>query len=152
MANAITQSFDPQDIELIVGGVPFEVFGSESVVTVTRNEDVNTFQVGVLGDVTNNYSRNRTGQLTVVTKAQSLEDNFMDQLASLTGFSGIPVVLRIASANKILTSGASYMSQADLAAGNQVDDRGHILNLANASFAAIDNANSLIDQIETISI
>lgn len=150
MANAITEAYDPADIELIVAGVPFEVFGSDSVVTVTRNEDVNTFQVGILGDVTNNRSRNFTGTLTVVTKAQSDEDAFMDNLASAAGIKGFPVVLRIASANKILSSGASYMTQADLVAGGQMDDRGHVLNLANSSFALLDNANSLMGQIETL--
>ena len=103
-----------------------------------------------MGDVTNNRSRNFTGTLTVVTKAQSDEDAFMDNLASAAGIKGFPVVLRIASANKILSSGASYMTQADLVAGAQMDDRGHVLNLANASFALLDNANSLMGQIETL--
>ena len=126
------------------------MFGSDSVVTVSRNSDVNTFQVGIMGDVTNNRSRDFTGTMTVVTKAQSVEDGLMDNLASVAGIKGFPVVLRIASANKILASSASYMQQADLVAGAQMDDRGHVLNLANSSFALLDTATSVMGQIETL--
>lgn len=152
MANVISYAFDPADIELVVAGVGFEVFGSDTVVTVTPNEDRNTPQIGVLGDVTTNKNRNLSGTLTVVTKAQTPEDALMDNLSTLEGSPGFPVVLRVASANKILTSDAVYQSQADLAAGVQIDDRSHVLFLANSSFSLIDNANSLIDQLTTIDL
>ena len=59
MANGIEiASYDPKKVSVIINGKEITGFGTDSVISVTRNEDIVTTQVGVKGDVA--YSENAT--------------------------------------------------------------------------------------------
>lgn len=147
MSNVVTYRYDPKDCLLLVGGYPFEMYGEGSFITVSRAEDANSPQVGEWGDVTVNKNRKMHGTITVTVKAQSIEDGLLDQLQDA---GPVPIILQIKSANKILVTDGWYQTQADLAAGAQIDDRAHVIGVANASFSLIDSANSVLGQIEQI--
>lgn len=141
-------TFDPKDVVLIVGGLEIEEFGSDTMITVTPNNDRSSIQEGINGSITVNASRMLAGTLEVTVPASSNADQFFDQLQLLKR--AYPIVLSIPAQNKQLIASAWYQAQPPLAVGTQVDDRTHVLGINNSSLSLIDNLNSAIGAVETV--
>ena len=146
--NTEVYTFDPTDVELIIGGLPVEQFGSDSMITLTPNEDRAAIQAGINGGTTVNYSRMLQGTISVTVPASSVADQLFDQLSSTRLV--VPLVLYVPSQNKQLFASAWYEVQPDLAISTQVDDRTHTIGVNNSSLSLIDSANSLIGSVETV--
>ena len=66
MANGIEiASYDPKKVNVIVNGVVITGFSSDGVITITRNEDIVTTQVGAKGDVAYSENANESGNIAM---------------------------------------------------------------------------------------
>ena len=82
MANGIEiASYDPKKVSVIINGKEITGFGTDSVISVTRNEDIVTTQVGVKGDVAYNENANESGTITVTLMGTSSSLPYVRSLA-----------------------------------------------------------------------
>ena len=82
MANGIEiASYDPKKVSVIINGKEITNFGPDSVISVTRNEDIVTTQVGVKGDVAYNENANESGTITVTLMGTSSSLPYVRSLA-----------------------------------------------------------------------
>ena len=64
-SNIEVASYDPKKVNLVMNGKIITGFASDSMITIARNEDTVTTQVGVKGDV--GYSENKVGRPIKIT-------------------------------------------------------------------------------------
>lgn len=141
-------SYDPADLIMLIGGVPFTASGP---VVIARSNDRTTEQVGQTGeDICINVMRNKTGTITIPVMAQSVYDIAFDSWSSQGPSTRVPFDLLHVSTNKVIATTAWYKTQADLTFGEEVDLRGHILTLEDASFDPASAVTNLFDQMETL--
>lgn len=138
MSDPKIYSYDPDNLILIVGGVPIR---PADAVVISRSNDVALPQVGILGDVCVAKNLDKTGSLTIPLMAQSLEDLAFDQWSAANVF--LPLLLVEKSTNKFLQTNCCYLTQPDLSFGQQTELRAHTLFLQNSSLAFADGANNL---------
>lgn len=136
-------SYDPDNLILIVGGIP--VRPADSVV-ISRSNDVAIPQVGQLGDVCVAKNLDKTGTLTIPLMAQSLEDLAFDQWAGNNVF--LPMLMVEKSTSKFLQTNCCYLTQPDLSFGQETDLRAHTIFLQNSSLALTDGANNLFGSFD----
>ncbi|CAH9012628.1 conserved hypothetical protein [Vibrio phage 249E41-1] len=152
MASVVQYTYDPEDIILLIGGVPIESWGSDTAVTLSANNDRVEVQEGITGEITVNKSRMLSGTITVNVKAQSVEDKMFDELGTMEGLYGIPIALYIGSANKQLVTDGWYQGMADLEAGTSISDRAHVFGVSNSQPSLIDSAQSIVSQVQGIKL
>lgn len=141
-------SYDPKDLIMLVGGVPFLPSGP---VVISRNNDRTTEQVGLTGDdICVNEIKNKTGTITIPVMAQSIYDVAFDTWSSQGPTTRVPFELLHKSTNKTMATTAWYKQEADLSFGEEVDLRGHVLTLADSSFDAVSAATNLFDQFQSL--
>lgn len=136
-------SYDPDNLILIVGGIP--VRAADSVV-ISRSNDVALPQVGILGDVCVAKNLDKTGSLTIPLMAQSMEDLAFDQWSAANVF--LPLLMVEKSTQKFLQTNCCYLTQPDLSFGQQTDLRAHTLFLQNSSLAFSEGANNLFGSFD----
>jgi len=147
MANEF-YSYDPKDLIVLVGGVQIVPSGP---VVISRSNDRTTEQVGITGDdICVSVVRNKTGTVTIPVMAQSTYDVAFDSWSSLDPSTRVPFNLLHKSTNKVIATTSWYKTQADLSFGEEVDLRGHVLTLEDASFDPVSAASNLYDQFETL--
>ncbi|CAH9012748.1 conserved hypothetical protein [Vibrio phage 277E43-1] len=152
MASVVQYTYDPEDIILLIGGVPIESWGSDTAVTLSANNDRVEVQEGITGEITVNKSRMLSGTITVNVKAQSVEDKMFDELGTMEGLYGIPIALYIGSANKQLVTDGWYQGMADLEAGTSIADRAHVFGVSNSQPSLMDSAQSIVSQVQGIKL
>ena len=82
MANGIEiASYDPKKVNVIVNGVAITGFSSDGVITVTRNEDIVTTQVGSKGDVAYSENANESGNIAMTLMGTSSSLPYLRTLA-----------------------------------------------------------------------
>ena len=141
-------SYDPADLIMLIGGAPVRASGP---VVITRNNDRTTEQVGQTGDdICINVMRNKTGTVTIPVMAQSVEDVAFDSWSAQGPATRVPFDLLHKSTNKVIATTAWYKTQADLSFGEEVDLRGHVLTLEDASFDPASAVTNLYEQFETL--
>ena len=59
-SNIEVASYDPKKVNLVMNGKIITGFASDSMITIARNEDTVTTQVGVKGDVAYNENANES--------------------------------------------------------------------------------------------
>lgn len=82
MANGIEiASYDPKKVNLVVNGVAITGFSADGVITVTRNEDIVTTQVGAKGDVAYSENANESGNIAMTLMGTSSSLPYLRTLA-----------------------------------------------------------------------
>lgn len=82
MANGIEiASYDPKKVSVIINGKEITNFGPDSVISVTRNEDIVTTQVGVKGDVAYSENANESGNCAITLMGTSSSLPYLRRLA-----------------------------------------------------------------------
>jgi Protein of unknown function (DUF3277) len=61
---ALFRNYDPGRIVMVWNGIQVQMYGPDTFVKASRNEDSFTEQVGANGDVVHTRNRNRTGKVT----------------------------------------------------------------------------------------
>lgn len=59
-SNIEVASYDPKKVNLVMNGKIITGFASDSMITIARNEDTVTTQVGVKGDVASGHVQRQT--------------------------------------------------------------------------------------------
>lgn len=147
MYNPEVFTYDPDDIELIIGLVEIKGYGGDGV-TLAREANHTETEVGVKGDISAARSRNKKGTLTINLLAQSDYDKMFDEIQAVTDLYLFPVVMRIKSMNKQLVTLGWYETMPDLVAGAQAGTRSHVIGLQNAVPSAIEAAFNIAGTIE----
>ena len=68
------KTYDPNQVQVIVGGFPMSGFADGTFVTVEKNEDAWALQMGTDGEGTRSKSNNESGRV-IITLMQSSESN-----------------------------------------------------------------------------
>ena len=82
------KEYNAADVSIIVAGVPVSGFGDGDFITVERDEDAFTKQVGTDGEVTRSKSNNKTGTATLTLMQTSAANALLSALAALDELSG----------------------------------------------------------------
>ena len=64
-------SYDPKKVNVIINSKAITGFASDGVITVTRNEDIVSPQVGVKGDVAYSENANESGNIAITLMGTS---------------------------------------------------------------------------------
>lgn len=80
-SNIEVASYDPKKVNLVMNGKIITGFASDSMITIARNEDTVTTQVGVKGDVAYNENANESGTITVTLMGTSSSLPYVCSLA-----------------------------------------------------------------------
>ena len=80
-SNIEVASYDPKKVNLVMNGKIITGFASDSMITIARNEDIVTTQVGVKGDVAYNENANESGTITVTLMGTSSSLPYVRSLA-----------------------------------------------------------------------
>ena len=80
-SNIEVASYDPKKVNLVMNGKIITGFASDSMITIARNEDTVTTQVGVKGDVAYNENANESGTITVTLMGTSSSLTYVRSLA-----------------------------------------------------------------------
>ena len=80
-SNIEVASYDPKKVNLVMNGKIITGFASDSMITIARNEDTVTTQVGVKGDVAYNENANESGTITVTLMGTSSRLPYVRSLA-----------------------------------------------------------------------
>ncbi len=90
-------SYDPKKVNLVINGKAITGFGTDGVITVTRNEDIVTPTVGVKGDVTYNENANESGNIALTLMGTSSSLPYLRNLC----LKRTPLSVTIADANEV---------------------------------------------------
>lgn len=98
MANSIEiASYDPKKVNVVINSKAITGFGTDSVIKITRNEDIVTTSVGVKGDVTYNENANESGNIEITLMGTSSSLPYLRNLA----LKRTPLSVAITDANDV---------------------------------------------------
>lgn len=135
--------YDPKEVICLVGGFPVRLAGP---LVVSRTNDATTEQVGQTGqDICVNVNRNIIGTVTIPVMAQSDYDTILTELAREPRVTSFYLLEK--STKKLMATECWYKTQPDLSLGEEVELRGHVVTVADATMALTSGTESLINQI-----
>ena len=91
------KTYDPKEVALIVEGVQMSGFAEGSFITVSRNADAWSLQVGADGEGTRSKSNNKSGRIAFTLMQSSDSNVIMSALAlrdEVTSSGAVPVLLK----------------------------------------------------------
>ena len=150
MSSVLVGSFDPEEIELLIDGLPVDGFG-EGQIVLAREENVNNKKSGFQGEVHLEVVCNRTGTLTIPLKAMSTWDQTLNELQGMTsiGLVSFGVTLRVPAHNINISTVGWIETQPDISVGAEIADREHVIGLVNTSPSLIIQGQSLATQLQS---
>ena len=121
------KTFDPNDVALVIGGIPMGGFADGTFILFEYDEDTFTKTQGADGESTRVKSNNNDGVLTL-TLAQSSDSNLaltgIVELDRLTNAGVVPVLLKeINSATTLFSAQAYIMKRANVEYSKEVTNR-----------------------------
>ena len=149
MASIVVGSYDPEEVIVLIDGLPVTGWGTGQVV-IARENNVNNKKVGFQGEVHLETVCDRTGTITLPLKAMSTWDQTMNELQGLMslGVTQFALTVKIPSQNVIFQTVAWIETQPDVSAGAELMDREHVLGMANTSPSLIEQGTSFAQQIQ----
>lgn len=82
------KKYNPADVSIIVVGIPISGYADGTFITVERDEDAFTKQIGTDGEVTRSKSNNKTGNATLTLMQTSASNALLSALHALDELSG----------------------------------------------------------------
>ena len=147
MADLKLYSYDPDNINLIIGAVPVSSWGPDGFI-LARDGDHTTKIVGIKGDMTINRNRDKTGTIAINVLTGSDIDKMFDELQAIDDLFNFPVVLEVKGVNKQMVTTGWYQTMPDLELSAEAGSRTHVIGLQNAIPSAIAAALNLSGTIE----
>lgn len=121
------RTYDPEEVLIIINGVPMSGFGDDSMVSVEREEDTYTKVVGCDGKVSRSRSRNRSGSMTLTLKATSPSNDVLSGIALLDEQKNegvVPVLIKDMLGTTVITSAFGWIRKMPSPEfGKEVGDR-----------------------------
>lgn len=132
------RTYDPNDVNVIVGGRAITGFAEGTFVTAERLEDNFTEYVGGQGEVALAESNNKTGEITITLENTSPSVDYLNGLANRKGNAAIvPVsIVDLNDNGRITVSGAEsrVRKPANYEAGKEISEREFIIFVAELEF------------------
>lgn len=132
------RTYDPKDVNVIVGGVALTGFAEDTFVTAERMEDSFTEYVGAKGEVAMADNNNKTGEITVTLEATSPSVAYLNELANRKGKNAIvPVtVVDLNDDSRVVISGAEarVRKPASYEAGKEISEREFVIFVSEMEF------------------
>lgn len=149
----ILGSYSSDRVVLNIGGNTVSGFSVDSKITISRNNDLNTFKEGVDGEITLNRQNKKSGILTISLQGTSEWNNILMNWHMLgeenPDFSWVDVSVREPATNtKLLTIGA-LATQPDIGFNTEVDDREWTFFLTSVDTGVLGTINNAISLIPT---
>lgn len=130
------RTFDPKDINVIVGRVVLTGFAEDTFVTAERMEDTFTEYVGAKGEVSMSETSNNTGEITVVLENTSPSVRYLNGLANKKGPAAIvPVQIVDLNDNSIISATeARVRKPATYEGGKEINEREFVIFASELNF------------------
>lgn len=108
------KTYDPKQVQLIIGGAPIGGFADGEFISVERDEDTFTKVAGADGEVSRSKSNNKMGELTVTLLQTSASNAILSafMLADELSNSGvIPIFIKDALGTTTLFSAEGWVKK-----------------------------------------
>jgi hypothetical protein len=132
------KTYDPNDVNVIVGGRTITGFAEDSFISAERMEDNFTEYVGAKGEVAMAESNNKTGEITITLQSTSPSVAYLNDLAEKKGSSAvIPVsIVDLNDDGKITVSGAEsrIRKPAKYEGGKEISEREFVIFVSELEF------------------
>ena len=139
MSDVLVRSYDPAEVNLVVGGVVITGIASGTWITVERAEDDFTEYVGAKGEVAIAETNNRSGDITVTVENTSPSAKLLYEWSRKRGKNALfPVSIVDANEEgKIRMGGpeARVRRPANYESGKEIMEREFVIFVADLDFA-----------------
>lgn len=138
------KTYDPKNVQLIVGGVPINGFADGTFISAERTNDAFTMVSGAAGEVTRAKSNDRTGMVTITLLQSSLSNDVLSGFAladELSNSGIVPVVIKEVTGNTVIFSGEGWVRKFPVTDyAKEVSNREWVLDMSDMDFFIGGNA------------
>jgi hypothetical protein len=128
-----TRTYDPMDVNVIVGGVYLTGFG-EDMVEAEKDEENFSVKVGAQGDTVRTKTNNPLGTITVTLLSTSPQVRYMDSLARSGKLFPISVIHSGAEKESVTSTEAFVKKPSTRTYGNEAEDREYEIQCMDIEF------------------
>lgn len=131
------RTFDPKDVNVIVGRRALTGFAENTFVTAERMEDTFTEYIGAKGEVSMSETSNNAGEITVTLASTSPDVRYLNNLANRKGQVAIvPVQIVDLNNDTTIISGieARVRRPASYEGGKEVSEREFVIFVSELNF------------------
>lgn len=107
MSQGVLKTYDASELSVIVGSRALRGFAPDTFVTIERDEQSWTKQVGADGEVTRSKTNNKAGMVTIQLQQASDDNEYLSALLAsdeLTGAGTVPLIIRDAKGSSLYAS------------------------------------------------
>lgn len=134
------KTYDPKQILIIFGVHQLQGFADGSMVTVRRNSDAWSLQMGVDGEGTRSKSNDKSGQVEVSLMQTSESNDYLSQVAladELENAGVQPLLIKDANGTSLYAAEQAYVKKiSDSAYGRESQERTWIIETDNLQMHA----------------
>lgn len=127
MSGSTVRTYSPQQVVVLVSGVPMSGFADGTFVEIAPSSDLSSMQVGADGEVARSISSNKTCTVTITLQQTSPSNDVLSgmiEIDSLTGGVLFPIsVLDLRGRTVFLASQCWINKRPTLTFGQEVSDR-----------------------------
>ena len=108
------KTYDPKQVVLIVGGRQITGFAADTFITVARNSDAFTMQVGVDGEGTRSKSNDKSGTFTFSLMQTAKDNEYLSSLAladELDNSGVVPVMVKDVNGSSLELAEQAYIQK-----------------------------------------
>lgn len=128
------RTYDPKQIIVTVGGVPISGYTEGTFVTISRDEDTWTKNVGADGLVSRVKTNNFTGSVVITLKQTSPSNDYLSGLIAVdevTNIGVVPVLIKDLSGNSTYFSATGWVKKySDSTFAKEIGDREWTIDLS----------------------
>ena len=128
------RTYDPGQVQVLVGGNIISGYADGTFVVVERDEDAYIKHSGTDGDVSRAKTNNKTGTMTLTLAQTSFSNDILDGIRILDELSNdgvVPVMIKDGSGRTLLFAAEAWVRKMPSSEyGNEITDREWVLDLA----------------------
>ena len=141
------KTYDPNNVQVIMGGVPIGGFADGTFVSIAFDEDQFAKTVGADGEVSRSKSNNNSATITMTLKQTSASNDALSGFAqadNLDGSGAVPLMIKEIGSGRTLcfTQAAWVQKLPDVGYSKEVEDRAWTIATAQMNVFIGGNATS----------
>lgn len=141
------KTYDPNDVQIIMGGVPITGFADGTFINIAHDEDAYTKTVGADGEVSRARSNNRSATVTLTLKQTSASNDALSGFYAADELSNagvVPLMVKeIGSGRTLVFAQAAWVQKVpDVGYSKDVEDRAWTIATAQLKTFVGGNASS----------